>query len=177
MLDNKKKKTILIIISLLVVLLIILMIWLASAKKTENDKTNSADSNNIVLDTRTDEEKKDDLIKKLKRSSESERIRIYLGTYFNYIEDKDYESAYNLLYPDFKNNYFKTLDEFEDYIKEQNFPEIMSISYDDISMQGEYYIVTVKIGDFLTKSSTTARKMNLIVKENDYNDYYISFQK
>lgn len=169
---NKKIKTIILItISILVVLLFVIIISLNVAKEAEESK-----DNNEIEDTRTEEEKNTDLINELKEVSESERIRTYLGTYFKHIEQKEYGMAYDLLYPKFKANYFPSVEDFEQYIKEQYYPDLLSIEYNEISIQGEYYIVKVKIKDFLNNSDTTAREMNLIVKENNYNDYYISFK-
>ena len=53
----------------------------------------------------------------------------------------------------------------------------MCIGYKEITNQGSIYIVTVTIDNLLNRMPDTAREMQLMVKENDYNDYYISFQK
>lgn len=177
MVNKKQKKMILISIIILVILLIFILILLSLTKKKENVSKIESNTTNVILDSRTEEQKDKDLIKKLKRMEEAERIRTYLGTYFKFIEKKDYESAYKLLYPEFKNNYFKNLEDFEKYIKEQKFPELMKISYDDISLVGKYYKVTVRVGSMLSETMTTAKKINLVIQENDYNNYYISFRK
>ena len=92
--------------------------------------------------------KNQELISKLKRADESERIRTYLGIYFKYIENKNYEDAYELLYNDFKQNYFPSLNDYKKYIEKCNYPELLSIDYKSISMQGDYYIVVVKLEIF-----------------------------
>lgn len=172
MVNKKQKKLILICLAVLLVVLIILIVVKASLGGKNNVENNETTSNSVVNNKNNDE-----LIRKLKRVSESERIRIYLGTYFKYLEEKKYEGAYNLLYPEFRNNYFPKLEDFENYIKKQNLPEIFRITYADISMQGQYYLVTVKLGDMNSPSTTTDMTINLIIQENDYNDFYISFQK
>ena len=181
---DKKKKKILkyLIIGLLIIIVIILnIINNISAKNktktpesTENNMSNS--TNKVELDTRTEEEKNTQLINKLKKASESDRIKTYLGTYFKYIENKNYEKAYDLLYDDFKKNYFPTIDDFEKYIKNINYPELITVNYEDIENQGKYYIVTVGVGDLQSKSRTLNKKEKYVLVENDYNDYYISFQ-
>lgn len=170
---KKNTKVILIIaISVLVVLLLIIIGIRNNIKKQEQQNKNE-----VVVDNRTEEQKSNELVSKLKSVSESERIRIYLGQYFKNIESKKYEEAYNVLYPQYKTNYFPTLESFKKYIEEKKYPDLLAINYNDIYMQGKYYIVEVTITDFLGKNSTFKESEKLIIQENDYNDYYISFQK
>ena len=167
---RKKQKLILIIaIAVLFILLIIIVAISSSLNPTDNTiEQNSVQTNNNQI-------KEDEaFVKKLKKSSESERIRLYLGKYFKYIETKDYESAYNLLYPDFKTNYFPTLEDFKSYLQKEKFPDIPDIQYINIYLRGTYYIVDITIVDLL--NSGYKKSGNYIVQENDYNNYYISFQ-
>ena len=53
----------------------------------------------------------------LRNMTEKERIKTYVSKYISYIENLDYEKAYSLLNEDFKQNYFKTIEEFETYAK------------------------------------------------------------
>ena len=172
-----KKKTKIILIVAIAVLVILLLIIIGIRNNLNKEKVKVDAENNIILDTRTEEQVNADLIKKLKNVSESERIRIYLGQYFKYIEAKDYESAYNVLYPQYKTNYFPKLEDFKKFIEEKKYPDLLAISYNDIYMQGKYYVVEVTITDFLGKDVSFKETEKLIVQENDYNDYYISFQK
>lgn len=176
----KTKKMIKIVGIAIICLLIIISILTAVLKKTNEQNSKNLDvefdENRTNKNIETNTQESDKIISKLKTVSESERIRIYLGTYFKYIENKNYDSAYNLLYPKFKENYFPTLKSFEEYIKGLSFPEMLSIEYHDIHMQGEYYIVTVRIGDLLSRSASQQEK-SFILQENGYNDFYISFKK
>lgn len=170
---KKNTKVILIVaIAVLVILLLIIIGIKNNIKKQEEQNKNE-----VVVDNRTEEQKSNELVSKLKNVSESERIRIYLGQYFKNIESKKYEEAYNVLYPQYKTNYFPTLESFKKYIEEKKYPDLLAISYNDIYMQGKYYIVEVTITDFLGKNLTFKEKEKLIIQENYYNDYYISFQK
>ena len=178
---NKKKVLIVSIVILSIIIIIILNIL--NKIKTENkeeifksNNTINTTDNEDIIDNRTEDEKNQELISKLKRADESERIRTYLGIYFKYIENKNYEDAYELLYNDFKQNYFPSLNDYKKYIEKCNYPELLSIDYKSISMQGDYYIVVVKIGDLLSKSNTIDNEVKFVIKENNYNDVYISFQ-
>lgn len=89
-------------------------------------------------------------------------------------EEKNYEKAYNLLYEEYRNNYFPTLEEFEKYVK-QKYPDFMSVEYNDMSRQGEYYILTVNIYNLLT-NEIIEKEQKYIIKENNFLDYVLSFQ-
>lgn len=173
--NNKKiSRVIGMVIIVILIIIFIIIVALKNLKIIHLEDNFSSVSSTEEL-TEEEKEKNEKLLKKLKKESESERIQTYLGIYFKYIEEKDYASAYDLLYPKFKENYFPTLEDFEEYLKEQDLPDMLTISYDDIYIQGEYYIVTVKIGDLLTRAALEQEK-TLILQENGYNDYYISFK-
>lgn len=167
-----RKKQKIILISAIVVLLILLIAIIAISNNL-NKSDNTTEQNKI--ETSNNKIKEDEeFVKKLKKVSESERIRMYLGKYFKYIESKDYDTAYNLLYPDFKANYFPTIEDFKNYLQKEKFPEVPDIQYINIYLRGTYYIVDITITDLI--NSGYKKTGNYIVQENDYNDYYISFQ-
>ncbi|MBQ3414147.1 MAG: hypothetical protein IJH39_02115 [Clostridia bacterium] len=169
---DKNKKILLIIILALVVVLVIFLVIYKNVKPKQEEPENVV-STNTNIQNKSDEE----MIKKLKKVDEAERIRIYLGTYFKYIEKKDYQSAYNLLYPEFKATYFPKLEDFKKYLQDEKYPNMLSIEYNDISLKGSYYVVEISIKDFLKEQKRYSKSGKFIVQENDYNDYFISFQK
>jgi len=173
--NNKNRLILIAIISIIIIMLIIIVTIMSINNKNNNSEAEN-NQNSISENAELSEEDKE-LIAKLKTVSESERIRIYLGRYFKYIENKDYDSAYNLLYPEFKEKYFPTVDDYKSYIEEQEFPDLLTIEYDDIHTRGEYYIVTVIISDFIPQSETLQKEKTFVIKENGYNDYYISLKK
>ena len=62
------------------------------------------------------------------------------------INNQDWEAAYNLLNTEFKNNYFKTIDEFKKYISSNayKYNEMKTIKFDVI---GDVYSITVSLTD------------------------------
>lgn len=173
---NKK----MIIIGIVIVIIIISVILIILNNNSNNNEVSNNDGNNNQNYSKTEKtvsKEEQEKISKLKTKKEAERIKTYLGTYLKYIETKDYSSAYSLLYDEFRQNYFPTLEDYENYIKEQDFPELLTIDYDNITTQGELYIVTVRIGNMQARSETQKVEKRFIIKENDYNDYYISFKK
>lgn len=162
---------------IIVIIIIIIILIILNNKKIDNNKEESNNKNSSSVEKTVSKDENEEKIAKLKTKKEAERIKTYLGTYFKYIETKDYNSAYNLLYDEFKESYFPTLEDYEKYIQEQDFPDLLTIDYDSIMTQGELYIVTVRIGNMQARSDTQKVEKKFIVKENDYNDYYISFKK
>ena len=57
----------------------------------------------------------------------------------------------------------------------QKYPDFMSVEYNDMSRQGEYYILTVNIYNLLT-NEIIEKEQKYIIKENNFLDYVLSFQ-
>ena len=127
-----------------------------------------------ITDKKTDVEMAKTELKEVKKMKEKQRMQYYFSKYITYIEEKNYEKAYNLLYEEYRNNYFPTLEEFEKYVK-QKYPDFMSVEYNDMSRQGEYYILTVHIYNLLT-NEIIEKEQKYIIKENNFLDYVLSFQ-
>lgn len=111
----------------------------------------------------------------LKQGTERDRIEYYCGQFFKCIENKNYTKAYEMLYPEFKENYFPTIEKFKEYVQ-KTYPSKMSIYYDDFDRQGDIYITVVKISDLFSENSEETFTQRIVVKENDYNNYVLSFQ-
>ena len=109
----------------------------------------------------------------LRNMTEKERIKTYVSKYISYIENLDYEKAYSLLNEEFKQNYFKTIEEFESFAKNL-YPDIIILEYEEMQRQGKYFILYLNIVDALGEKETFTQKF--IVYELDYNDYIISFE-
>jgi len=162
--DKKKTiKIILIVCGVLIILLFLLIMSLMnSLPKNEVDKTS-------VTEQEEYEEEKD----YVRNREEKERVEYYLAEYIRAIEKGNYEKAYKRLYPEFKEQYFKTVESFQKYVN-GIYSDLMAIEYVDIQRQGTYYILTVKITNLQT-IETTIEQM-FVIHELGLNDYQISFQ-
>ncbi len=117
----------------------------------------------------------ENIIAKLQDMEERDRIEYYFGMFLREMEEEEYEKAYQLLYEDFKKNYFPTLDSFTQYAQ-KTFPEMPVIEYENIERNGDVYILWITIDDALKGGPNTEKqKMNVVVRENDYNDFEMSF--
>ena len=108
---------------------------------------------------------------------EPERIKYYFNKYIDCLENKDYETAYNMLDPRFKNNYFQTLDSYVTYVNNKYSP-IISVTYDDFNRMGNYYILDVTFLDLFssTDDNMVGTTQKFIFYETDYDVYTMSFQ-
>ncbi len=167
--NNNQSFTIL--LAIIACLLTIINIKLYISKY--EDKTNTENTNtNTQVVKKTDEEKKAEFVQELKGLNERSRMERYFGQYIDYVETGEYEKAYNLLYPEFKNNYFKTLDDFKKYVTEK-YPDMIIVDYDNIERQGEYYVLFIKIP--VSGRNGEIIEQNVVIYEKNYADYYISF--
>lgn len=160
----KKKNRILLLIIVLVLILIISILILNSQKSKQ---TATEDKN-----TSTTTYFEDSNIEKLSAMPEKERITFYFSKYIEHIENGNFEEAYNMLYSEFKNTYFKSLENFEEYI-ETKYPEIMAINYVSFQTEGPYYIISVKVEDIINEANF---EQKFILREYDYNNFVLSFQ-
>lgn len=148
------------------------------AKRLEEEQNKNTVSNNIVVQNEVTaeeiEENTNQLeIEDLKDKDERTRIQQYCGKFVRYIENKEYDKAYALLYPDFKNNYFPTVEDFSKYAQEQFPSTLITVEYDNIERQGKYYILFTTITTPLNTDYEMEQKFILI--ENTFNDFQLSF--
>ena len=177
-LDKNKKLIIGVLVALFVIFTIIRVVVMSLTKDNKNDNDTSTNTQNTSQVSKTNEDT--ERLKEIKKKSEGERVRTYLGEYFKFLEKKDYESAYNLLYSDFKQNYFPTLEKYREYIEKCGYPDMLAIKYNDVKRVGYFYIVTLDINnldpDAIISKQVVKTGTKFVVKENDYDDFYLSFQ-
>ncbi len=111
----------------------------------------------------------------LKSMGEEDRMYTYFYQYITMIESGKYEEAYNTLYEDFKTQYFPTIEDYKNYVQGR-YPTFISVKYNGIERQGEYYILTVLISSDIPSESGTTLQQKFILHEKDFNDFELSFQ-
>ncbi|MBE5805547.1 MAG: hypothetical protein E7313_02355 [Clostridiales bacterium] len=171
------------IVLLLITLLLVVIILTLYLKKIIVPKQEEQKQYQLTTVVNNKEEKKqlitvpkneEELIKELSILDERSRLEYYCGRYFECISNKQYENAYNMLYSEFKEKYFPTLEQYEEYIK-KIYPSSYAVEYEDITRQGTIYVFKIKILD-LEKGKQAEKAQRIVVQENNYNDFVISFQ-
>lgn len=112
-------------------------------------------------------------INRLKDMEERERIEYYVSKFTASLGNKSYKYAYSLLYDEYKERYFPTLEKFEEYVKTK-LPSRLSMEYTNIERNGDIYVLWVTLKNPVGTEQTEV-EMNFIVKENALNDFVMSF--
>ena len=134
--DSEKLRKILRILLLIVaILVIIVLIILTEINKSKNNKTSA-----ISEQEDNEEIVENSITSNISKMSEEDRIESYIGEFISLIEEKNYSQAYNKLNANFKNNYFKTVEDFEKYA-ESKYPSNPNIEYSSIERIGEIYLI------------------------------------
>lgn len=175
---DEKNKIFLIIIILLVVLIILVSVLalLQDKEEAEPQVANITISNGIIeTDANYNEISKNSMTEKLLSMGERDRMEYYISNFINLIESKKYEEAYDLLYDDFKTNYFPTAGQFQSYA-EKYFPSMANLEFTNIERNGDVYVIWVTITDLINgKKNEAGKEYNFVVRENDVNDIDLSF--
>lgn len=112
-------------------------------------------------------------ITELNEMTEKERMERYVGKFLEAVRNEKYESAYGMLYGDFKDRYFQTVEDFESYAKTK-FSSRVSVEYTNIERNGDIYVLWVNITNPL-KSKSEAKEINFVIQENALDDFVLSF--
>ena len=172
---KQKQPNVILILIFILIFFILLSFFIKMAGRDRKDNTEIV-QNISVSYGKIEEVNNQDELQKIKTMNERTRIEYYISRYVKLIEDERYEEAYKLLNKTYKKNYFPTQKEFSEYC-ENNFPRMVDISYDNFERNGDLYILWITIGDAINGSKESAKSINFVVKENDFNDYELSFSK
>ncbi len=110
---------------------------------------------------------------KYKTATSQEKVALNIDKFMQAINAKDYKYAYNCLADSFRNNYFKTQADFENYAKE-NFYSRNTVGYNQFDTQGEYYTYSI----VLTNKETEEQKnKTFIMQLGEGTDFKLSFNR
>lgn len=169
------RRVILILIILILICINLILILKGMNIEDKNLNINQVNSNNNEVNeinqTKSEEEQE---LEKLQAMTERDRMEYYFSKFISYIKDEKYTEAYDLLYPEFKQNYFKTVEEFRDYAK-KTYPSSVGFSYNDIERQGDIYVLVITVID-TNKKVGEEKSQRIVIQENNFNDFVLSFQ-
>ena len=129
-----------------------------------------------VVETDADYEAidQDNRTQKLEGMLERDRMEYYVSYFVKLIEEKKYQKAYELLYDEYKKNYFPNEAKFEEYCQ-KHFSIMMNLEFTNIERTGEYYIILVNVQDMISGKSNEFDEYSFVVRENKINDIDLSF--
>lgn len=165
---NSKEQKIIVVI---VAILIIVMFVISVAKKAVVPEEELTEEQKLEL-IRKEEETK--TIDRLVDMTERDRIEYYFSEFIRDIDNGNYKAAYSVLNSKFKENYFKTEEEFTSYVKSY-FPKEIAIEYNNIERNGNTYVLWVNVSNALSVDKTNLKEMNVVIREHAVHDYELSF--
>lgn len=169
--SEKLKKLLKLILLIIAILIIIVLIILIQINKKNSKKTTAENATPEQIK----QENENAITNNISQMSEKSRIESYVGEFISLIEEKDYEKAYDKLNENFKNNYFKTIDDFKNYA-EKKYPANANIEYGTVTRMGKgRYLLETKITDVIDTDFAEVSQ-RFVVRENGANDYKISFE-
>lgn len=157
-----------------IIFVIVIIFSLISSYINKSNEASPTSDESITIDEETGKVVNQNIVGTLQNMKERDRMEYYFGEFLHYIEDEEYEEAYDLLNEDFKKNYFPKLDDFKSYIPTV-FSEMTNIKHENIERNGNVYVLWLKITDALNGKPGEEKEMNIVIKENDYNDFEMSF--
>lgn len=125
---------------------------------------------NVILDTFTID--LPEYIEKYNKSNVNQKVAFCIDKFIKNINDENYNLAYGMVSQGFKNNYFKTLASFENYVK-QNFLGKDKIEFKEFQNEKEIYIYKVILNS--SKDSENRLEKSFNVKLGEGTQFEISF--
>ena len=114
-----------------------------------------------------------EFLEKYNNGTAQQKVALNIEKFVQAINDKSYNYAYNCLADSFKNNYFKTQEEFETYVK-ANFFENNSVKYNNFEVQGELYTYSVTITNKVTNEEINK---TFIMQLEEGTEFVLSFDR
>lgn len=102
------------------------------------------------------------------------KVQMNIDKFFQMINRQDYKTAYSCLAQNYKDNYFKTQEEFEKYVK-NNFYTYNKASYEKYEQKGnKLYIFSIKLED-ITGENAEKKEIKIVMQLDDDLNFEMSF--
>lgn len=166
---KQKKDNKLILLGVLIVGVLGVVAFVTSREEKIDYSSLNEEEIKTVIQENVDEIEKNKLID----MTERDRIEFYVSKFITEVENKNYETAYEMLYEEFKTNYFPTLASFEEYVKTK-LPTMFALEHTNFEKNGDVYVLWVTMYNPLG-SKDSSIEMNFVVKEIELNNFTMSF--
>ena len=174
--NNKEKalKTA-IIIMLFVCITLVICFQVQKYKNNHKKYANIVVENGVIYsDADYDQLEKDNMRAKLLNMNERDRMEYYVSHFITNCEKKRYDLAYETLGSEFKNNYFASQADFEEYAK-QKFPSMADVAFTNIERNNNIYVLWVTITDAINGTKDSGVEYHFVIEEKDINDINLAF--
>ena len=172
---NKQRLAYAIVILIFIIAILVFIVLLISKKiQTTSSEEGMAE---VTANSSAEQAIKESNMDKLQDMSEQERITFYCAEFFKLVDNAQYEKAYEILYEEYKDNYFPTEASFEAYMKEY-FPSDFSLEYTNMERLGDIYVLWISVSDNVNGSTYGHNfSMNVVIREDGYDEFVLSFSR
>ena len=106
------------------------------------------------------------------KASPQGKVMLNADKWVQMLNNRDYTSAYKVLDETFRNNNFGTVDNFENYMR-QNYGEHYKVTFGDFSNEGDTYIQPLTLTTI--SGSNQSKEITIIMRLSDNYGYTMSF--
>lgn len=107
-------------------------------------------------------------------ATDEKKVQMNIDKFIQMINRHDYRTSYNCIADSFKNNYFKTQEEFQNYI-ENNFYSYNKFEFKSCEKKAaDIYVCKVQLTDYMDENSEI-KEINVIMQLGDNLDFKMSF--
>lgn len=106
-------------------------------------------------------------------ANEQQKVALNIDKFIQAINAKDYKYAYSCLADSYKNNYFKTQEEFEIYAKE-NFYANSRVEYKEFNLESNLYTYSVVLIDKITGQQ---KNKTFVMQLGEGTEFVLSFDR
>ena len=106
------------------------------------------------------------------KASPQGKVMLNADKWVQMLNNRDYTSAYKVLDETFRNNNFGTVDNFENYMR-QNYGEHYKVTFGDFSNEGDTYIQPLTLTPI--SGSNQTKEITIIMRLSDNYGYAMSF--
>lgn len=125
----------------------------------------------VILDNYT--QQTDEILEQYNNLPQKQKVTSNVDKIIKWINEKNYEELYNHINDNFKNQHFKTQEEFEKYIKTKFFDNNI-VGAVKIQTEGDIYIVTVPYKESLSTAAEEG-EVTLYIKLGEKMNFEVSF--
>lgn len=125
----------------------------------------------LILDTYTLD--LPEFTEKYENADDTTKVGMNIEKIKEALNSGDYEYVYNKFTDGFKNNYFKTVEDFKNYVQ-QNWYKTIKITYNSISTEGKAHVFEVYLSDETGENSNVITK-NFNIQLQEGTDFIFSF--
>ena len=125
----------------------------------------------LILDTYTLD--LPEFTEKYENADDTTKVGMNIEKVKEALNSGDYEYVYNKFTDGFKNNYFKTVEDFKNYVQ-QNWYKTIKITYNSISTEGKAHVFEVYLSDETGENSNVITK-NFNIQLQEGTDFIFSF--